>query len=404
MVPREREARRGANAVALTLTIKRKRSARDSCVPGAAPPRKKIRLAATAVDTSTRPDALLARSDTGVEDSVPHLSATSAAATTSLTNNIDDGVLIAAADTATATTPLIDNTAAVNPSIEAHTFNNNRPAIVIGTKCLCPFKSRLGRVYKKRRVWLGDNGDPASSAGGDQTATSITDIDQHTVPGAGGSASASSTSETGDDSFDPFDFDFDIDPTSAAGIRQAACFNPGAITFACASSISADSSSVADTVNETTEPSPNGESAGRSGSGSGSKSTRRSPHSKQGSRFNPLSSSHWATKRELGLEEGEDYDFDTRAIIPAPSYEVIEGDHMAILIENMNLRSGPTVSDHSNLASSTLQPLPQSVNTNSAPATDAKSASHSKSKTRLPGSKKDRSKPNKKNDTTSSRQ
>ncbi|KAJ2877841.1 hypothetical protein H4R27_006053 [Coemansia aciculifera] len=117
-----------------------------------------------------------------------------------------------------------------------------------------------------------------------------------------------------------------------------------------------------------------------------------------------LSDSLKAAERELGLEEGEDYDFDTRAIIPAPSYEVPEGGHMTILVENMNLRSGPTASGHSNLASSTLQPLPQSVNTNYAPATNAKSASHSKSKTRPPGSKKDRSKPYKKNDTTSSRQ
>ncbi|KAJ2057251.1 hypothetical protein GGI17_005746 [Coemansia sp. S146] len=220
--------------------------------------------------------------------------------------------------------------------------------------------------------------------------------------------------------------------SATTGIRQAACFNPGAITFAGTSSTSADSSSVAGIVDATTEPSPSGGSAGRpgSGSGSGSKSTRRSPHSKQGLRFNPLSSSHrgsrstrrsdskdeiakmaaklsdsWkATERELGLEECEDYDFDTRAIIPAPPYEVPEGDHMAILVENMNLRSGPTASDHFNLASCTLQPLPSNVNTNSAPAIDVKSDSHSESKPRLPGSKKDRSKPSKKNDTTSSRQ
>ncbi|KAJ2883233.1 hypothetical protein H4R27_002896 [Coemansia aciculifera] len=178
--PRE-NAKSDANAVALTLPIKRKQSTRDSRIPGAAPPPKKPRLASTAVDTSTWQDSLLAGSDTGVEDSVPHLSATSTAATMSLTNNIDGGVLIAAANTATATTPLTGDTATNNSAIDAHTFSNNRPALVISTKGLCPFKSRLGRVYKKRQVWIGDNGNAASSAGEEQTATPSSDDVEQTI-------------------------------------------------------------------------------------------------------------------------------------------------------------------------------------------------------------------------------
>ncbi|KAJ2868127.1 hypothetical protein GGH94_000395 [Coemansia aciculifera] len=179
-----KNAKGDANAVALTLPIKRKQSTRDSRIPGTAPPPKKPRLASTAVDTSTWQDSLLAGSDTGVEDSVPHLSATSTAATMSLTN-IDGGVLIAAANTATATTPLTGDTATNNSAIDAHTFSNNRPALVISTKGLCPFKSRLGRVYKKRQVWLGDNGNATSSAGEEQTATpSSNDMEQTIVQNA----------------------------------------------------------------------------------------------------------------------------------------------------------------------------------------------------------------------------
>ncbi|KAJ2060856.1 hypothetical protein GGI17_003474 [Coemansia sp. S146] len=272
--------------------------------------------------------------------------------------------------------------------------------------------------------------DRASALSLDDSSTDELSASTESGSGNGASASASSTLATDDDSFDPFDFDFDVDL-----IQPPESVRPHASTQALSLlPVQAPPQLIAPgIVDATTEPSPSGGSAGRpgSGSGSGSKLTRRSPHSKQGSRFNPLSSSHrgprstrrsdskedeiakmaaklsdsWkAAERELGLEECEDYDFNTRAIIPAPSYEVPEDDHMAILVENMNLRSGPTASDHFNLASCTLQPLASNVNTNSAPATDVKSDSHSESKPRLPGSKKDRSKPSKKNDTTSSRQ
>ncbi|KAJ2085641.1 hypothetical protein GGI09_006837, partial [Coemansia sp. S100] len=144
----------------------------------------------------------------------------------------------------------------------------------------------------------------------------------------GASASANPASATYFE--DPYDYDFDIDPKSAAGIRQAVIFIPGAANSA---------------------------NASRSSSVSGSKATSHSSRSNQNSRFNPLSTSNRGSRttrhsgsdeasliRGLGIgmfnnlgsgriirgvsqevakidseeDDGSDDDSDTLSIIPAP--------------------------------------------------------------------------------------
>ncbi|KAJ2417064.1 hypothetical protein GGF41_005424, partial [Coemansia sp. RSA 2531] len=303
---------------ALANTLKRLRSEEE---PGAiGPPHARPRLASRPVDTNDTSDTLVAGPATRAATNSPFPATTSAVAITS-------------------------------------------PVIIIGTKCLCPFESghsrpikrRRIRVYnKKRRIWVDNSGDGIDVPGstGNEEHQPLAGAEQYI-----GTSSASATYFE-----DPYDYDFDIDPKSAAGIHQAAIFILGA----------------ADSAN-----------ASRSSSVSGSKSTSRSSPSNQNSRFNLLSTLNRGSRttrhagsdeaslmRGLGIgmfnnlgsgriirgvsqevakidseeDDGSDDDSDTLSIIPAPELSFPKGNVIASLVENMRLNFGPTPTDHSDLA------------------------------------------------------
>ncbi|KAJ2352416.1 hypothetical protein GGH92_001274 [Coemansia sp. RSA 2673] len=149
------------------------------------------------------------------------------------------------------------------------------PVSIIGTKRLCPFESghsrpikrRRIRVYnKKRRIWVDNSGDGIDVPGS-------TGNEEHQPLAGAEQYSASATYFE-----DPYDYDFDIDPKSVTGIRQAAIFIPGRTNSA---------------------------NASKSSSVSGSKSTSRSSCSNQNSRFNPLSTLNRGsrTTQHVGSDE-----------------------------------------------------------------------------------------------------